>query len=197
MACDCEIYECLGTLSADCESIILNLEADETGVWQWRFGFNERWFQQGINVTNGEPIEIPNILNEQYITTMEFINVEGEKFNDKCYTLDTSKLALSSGGVAPDLPSDVVEYLAYIVVTGTPATGLVDIGNGVLGKEIAAGGTSFIDVRLIGLLVTTAETASQSYTPDNFTKVKPSNTFAWTNGMELTEGQIIILYTTT
>lgn len=193
MPCECTIYECLNVLSSNCDEIVLDLVADETGIWTMRYEFDEFWFQRDIDVTSGDPILIPNVFNEKYKHTIEFYDVEGEKFNDTCYTLDTSRLPLNSGSGNVPTPSNAVDYLAYIVVSGTPSDGLVDIGNGVMGKEIAEGTESFTDSRLIGKLVTSVETLNQTFTPNQFVKTQPSDTFTLT-GITLFDTQVLILY---
>lgn len=167
---------------------------DETGTWTAQIEFNGTWISFEIDVVEDEQIIIgTHLLNENYVHELRLYNTDNELLG--CYKLQT--MYTSGGTNAEPIPvGDTVEFLAYIVVTGTPASGLVDIGNGVYGKEVAEG-DSLTDARLAGLVITTAEIGGQSYTPSilNFTKPQASTVFTWTNGYTMTENDILILYT--
>lgn len=193
MSCNCTIYACLDVTANDCDSITTNLIANETGVWGMRYEFNGRWFVSALSVTQDTPIVLPTVFNESYIHIINFYNNAAEVFNDTCYTLDTNKIPGSNTSGSIPVPGNAVDYLAYIVVDGTPSTSLVAIGD-LTGKEIN-GGSGIIDARLIGRVVTGASVGGQIYTPDTYSKPKGSNTFTFTNGYESTTGTVIILYT--
>lgn len=96
MGCNCTIYACLGFIDQfnNCpEFLTLDLEADETATWPWKYEFNGRWFGGAIDVTSGSDIILPWVFNEQYIHLIEFYKSDGTLFNDTCYKLNTSKVA--------------------------------------------------------------------------------------------------------
>jgi hypothetical protein len=88
MPCRCPEYVCL-TVSYDaCSSgVELPVVADETGLWSVEIEFNGTWIRLSVAVSIGEPIVIPNVLNEHYVHTIRILNSEKQLFNDRCYKL--------------------------------------------------------------------------------------------------------------
>ena len=90
MSCNCIEYQCLDVDYDVCSSnITLPLNADETGTWVVQVEFNGQRIRLNIEVTYGQPIVIPNILNEGYVHTIRLLNTDKELFNNTCYKLDT------------------------------------------------------------------------------------------------------------
>lgn len=88
MACNCIEYQCLDIDYDLCDNdITLPLNADETGLWTLLIEFNGTWIKLSIEVVEGEPIVIPNVLNEHYVHTVRLLNSSKELFNDTCYKL--------------------------------------------------------------------------------------------------------------
>lgn len=195
MACICEEYISLCVFLDPCnEGVELDITADETGTWTGQIEFNGTWISFEIDVVEDEKIIIgTHLLNENYIHEFRLYDVEGNLF--ACYKLQTMYTKGATNAI-PIPSGDSVGFLAYIVVTGAPAIGLVNIGNGIFAKEIAEG-ASFTDSRLAGLIIPTAEIGGQSYTAatTNYTKAQASTTFTWVNGFSMTENDILILYT--
>ncbi len=90
MNCNCLAYQCLNIDYNECDNdISLPLNADETGTWVVQIEFGGTWVRLNIEVTEGEPIVIPNILNERYIHTIRLLDTTKGLFNDTCYKLQT------------------------------------------------------------------------------------------------------------
>lgn len=176
------------------EGVAVAILPNETGTWTAQIEFNGTWISFEIDVVEDEQIIIgTHLLNENYVHELRLYNTDNELFG--CYKLQT--MYTRGGTNAEPIPvDDAVAFLAYIVVAGTPASGLVDIGNGILAKEIAEG-ASFTDARLADLIVTTASLNGQSYVGQvaNYTKSAAGTLFTWTNGTTMTENDVLILYT--
>jgi hypothetical protein len=92
MACNCIEYQCIDVDHDPCNNnISLPLDADETGTWAVQIEFNGTWIRLNIEVTEGEAIVIPNVLNEHYVHTIRLLNSGKELFNDTCYKLMTKQ----------------------------------------------------------------------------------------------------------
>jgi hypothetical protein len=90
MACNCIEYQCLDLDHDPCSNnVTLPLNADETGSWTLLIEFNGTWIRLNIDVTDGEPIVIPNVLNEHYVHTIRLLDTDKELFNNTCYKLIT------------------------------------------------------------------------------------------------------------
>ena len=90
MACNCLEYQCLSIDYNPCSNgVELPLNADETGMWVVQIEFNGTWIRLNVEVTDDEPIVIPNVLNEHYTHTIRLLNTTKELFNDICYKLVT------------------------------------------------------------------------------------------------------------
>jgi hypothetical protein len=122
MACNCEIFECLSVDYNPCDNgIELPLNADETGDWVLLIEFNGTWIRLVVEVENGEPIVIQNVLNENYVHTIRLLNTEKELFNDTCYKLIT-KVVDGTGIVAPGGSGSEMEVQPALDFTTGPAT---------------------------------------------------------------------------
>ena len=92
MGCKCEQYECLSVDREACSNdIMLPIQADETGSWKVQIEFNGTWIRLNTEVSQGEPISIPNVLNEFYVHTIRLLRSDGSLFNDTCYKLITKE----------------------------------------------------------------------------------------------------------
>jgi hypothetical protein len=90
MACNCLEYQCLNIDYDPCSNgVELPLNADETATWIVQIEFNGTWILLNIEVTNGDPIVIPNVLNEHYTHTIRLLKANKTLFNDTCYKLVT------------------------------------------------------------------------------------------------------------
>ncbi len=90
MSCNCLTYQCLGIDFNPCSNgVQLPIIADETGSWSVLVEFNGTWIRLSLEVTEGEPIVLPNVLNERYVHTIRLLNSDRELFNDTCYKLMT------------------------------------------------------------------------------------------------------------
>lgn len=90
MSCNCSTYQCLGIDYNPCSNgVQLPINADETGNWSVLIEFNGTWIRLSLEVTEGEPIILPNVLNERYVHTIRLLNSDKELFNDTCYKLVT------------------------------------------------------------------------------------------------------------
>lgn len=183
MSCNCETYECLEVLANDCETITIDLEANQTGTWAMEYEFNGRWFKEEISVENGENIALPNVFNEAYIHQIKLKNTAGELFNDTCYKLNTNNIP-SYTPVTPDTDeSEDVKVIEYTIMT-TP-----DEDNPNEQPE----GHVITDNRLIGYYATSISTQGQSYNSQFYTKAKGSNTLTFTAG-DWADGFVITVY---
>jgi hypothetical protein len=91
MSCNCLTYQCLSIDYDPCSNgVQLPINADETGNWLVLIEFNGTWIRLSLEVTEGEPIVIPNVLNGRYVHTIRLLNSDKELFNDTCYKLETS-----------------------------------------------------------------------------------------------------------
>lgn len=109
MACDCEIYECLGIAPRAFQcggDIATTLLSSDTGIWIMQYEFNGRWFSEDITVANNTLVEIPNVFNENYNHTIRFYDDGGTLVNDTCYTLDMSQVVVDYGGSPSDSGND-------------------------------------------------------------------------------------------
>lgn len=119
MSCNCETYTCLPVAPAllQCgDNILTSLLAESTTNYIMQYEFNGMWKGVEISVAQGEPIEIPNIFNEQYTHLVKFIKPDGDLYENTCYKLDTSKLTYEAGASSsPYTPSG----FSYTTVTVT------------------------------------------------------------------------------
>lgn len=69
--------------------LVLPLKANATGKWKLHVEFNGSWIRLSIDVDLDHEIVIPNILNEDYVHTIQLLNENGELFNDTEYKLIT------------------------------------------------------------------------------------------------------------
>lgn len=177
MACNCGTYACLDVIQQfnNCpEFLTIDLEADETGTWQWKYEFAGRWFGGTIDVTSGEDIVLPWVFNEQYIHLIEFYKVDGTLFNDTCYKLDTSK-------VAGTYTTPTTSESNYLNVTLTAGMLSMD-GDGQQVVTIPA---------IAGRTIIFVADGNQLYNNGSFTQ--SGNSFTYTNGTENYAGQKITL----
>lgn len=92
MSCNCITYQCLSVDHNPCSNgVQLPINADETGNWSVLIEFNGTWIRLSLEVTEGEPIVIPNVLNERYTHTIRLLNSNKELFNGTCYKLMTGQ----------------------------------------------------------------------------------------------------------
>lgn len=168
MSCGCTIYECVVPVFdfTDCpDTIELALTAPNTGVYQWLYEFNGRWFGGTVTVTQGENITLPYVFNENYTHTIKFY-YNNLLVNDTCYTLDTSLIA---GSYTTNTSSGGVAYLTFEAVDGAEQTN-ADIANR----------------NIIGIM-----DGAQIYNVAQFTQ--NGNTFEMTNGVSFYTGQTLTL----
>ena len=90
MACNCVEYQCLGIDYDPCSNnVVLPINANETGLWTLLIEFNGTWIRLSLEVTDGQPIVIPNVLNEHYVHPIRILNTDKELFNNTCFKLTT------------------------------------------------------------------------------------------------------------
>jgi hypothetical protein len=143
MSCDCETYTCLDAFYNPCsEGVELNVIPDYTGNMTGRVWFNGTIKSFGIEVTEGEKIIIPNILNESYTHDMRLYDEDGTLI--ACYKVKTA------------VDTELEEF------TPTPAS-----ASGLMGNEFTGNGTDTQTFAgLNGYELLTVEMASGSYTSD-------------------------------
>lgn len=185
MACNCEEYSCLEVIASDCDGITVNLPVDEAGTWTMHYEFNGVWFKETFEVAGGADVVLPPIFNEVYAHLIKFYKPDGTFLENTCYTLDMSAVpSYSPSQYSPVMPS----YFEYIVVSGTPESGLVN------GRKEIAEGNSITDSRLAGYIVTGVGALSQFYNSGDYTKAKGSSTLTMTNGVSFGDDTVIIIY---
>lgn len=120
MACNCIEYECIDIDYDPCSSGVLTpLIADKTGVWVQLLEFNGTWVRLIIEVTDGEPIVLANILNEHYRHTLRLLREDKSVFGDKCYILTTQVVDGSGIPLPTPQPSGGVQDPIYFdILTG-------------------------------------------------------------------------------
>lgn len=195
MSCLCEPNDIICVPVNPCNAgTTIDLAADETGTWTGQIEFNGTWISFEIDVVEDEKIIIgTHLLNENYVHEFRLYNVENDLFG--CYKLQT----MYTKGTANAIPIPVnesVSFLAYIGVASDPSDDLVNIGNGIFAKEVLSG-SSFTDSRLEDLIVSSASINGQSYVGAtwNYTKPVASGVFTFINGNQITDGDVLILYT--
>lgn len=121
MSCNCETYQCLSVDYNPCSNgVELPINADETADWRVLIEFNGTWITLSIEVTDGEPIIIPNVLNERYVHTIRLLNSDKELFNDTCYKLITGNI--NSGQLTPSGTGAAVKETYRLDITITDDT---------------------------------------------------------------------------
>lgn len=145
MPCNCPSYTCLQIAPnvLQCgDDIVTMLLADATGTWLMRYEFNNRWYGENIDLTDGEVIEIPYVFNEFYTHTIQFYRPDQTLYEDTCFTLDTRQLmgiapASSGGGGDSGVKMGTVEITEYTSTFEVPARRTVWVifpGNQGLGR---------------------------------------------------------------
>lgn len=115
MSCNCESYTCLPVAPSviQCgEDIVTSLLAGASS-YLMQYEFNGKWFGVTLTTVSGEPIEMPNVFNENYTHKIKFVEASGDLLNDTCYTFDTAMMPTE---VTADSPSSS-GGLMYTTVT--------------------------------------------------------------------------------
>lgn len=168
MPCKCETYTCVSVVPnyTDClETIELDLEASDTGVYQWEYEFNGKWFGGTVNVVDGENIELPWVFNEFYVHAIRFL-YNGALVGDTCYLLDTSSIA---GSFATPSSTGAGNYLTFEAEVGDTQT----------------------NADIAGRTIILISDGAQIYNVSQFTQ--NGNTFVMTNGVSFYAGQVLTL----
>lgn len=169
MSCKCETYTCVSVVPnyEDClETIELDLAASNTGVYQWEWEFNGKWFGGTVNVTDGENIELPWVFNEFYVHAIRLL-YNGDLVGDTCYLLDTSSIAGSF--TTPSGGGSAGNYLTFEAIDGDTQT----------------------NADIAGRTIILISDGSQIYNVSQFTQ--NGNSFVMTNGVLFYAGQVLTL----
>lgn len=77
--CPCESYQLIIASLCDDPLILTDLVADETGIWRAEIEFNNGLINGfEVGVVFGQPVVIPNVLNEDYLHEARFYRETGE-----------------------------------------------------------------------------------------------------------------------
>lgn len=106
------------------EWVQLPLIANETGTWRIKVYFNNAVFNYDIAVVYGQPVVIPNKLNESYVHKLEIFTTSETLFNNVWYQLRTIPGYCGDGYNSGPMPPTIqTSVQAYDNRTSFPATG--------------------------------------------------------------------------
>lgn len=171
MSCNnCQITICKTIYVHPCDSgIDTGIVLDETGDFVVYVSFGQSVQRYSIQVVEGEPIILHNVLNAPFVHTVTVYDMSGTLMNDTCYKLNTIPV-ITPNNLTPNPPCCAKKF---ITVTEAGAT-LTD---------------DFFAVHIISEI----DTSSQVYIKGaDFTQT--GDTITFTNSLSLSEGQIVLAH---
>lgn len=117
MSCPCESYQLL--LFDPCIDPITfwDLLADETDTWTAFIEFNGMWkCELKLPVVDGQPVQMPNVLNEDYVHEMRLYRSDGTLVG--CFWLSTDPKTFPCHRIVDEQGNPISDELDFQLITG-------------------------------------------------------------------------------